>query len=106
MKELRGEEACGRFCALEKDDIAPVQEAESDDKATQKLERLDGRESCSQKSKPSKKDMSWTWTESGGPEDNDMVLLHECMLLKSDLANYSYLIFSCPHGMVKGISEM
>ncbi|PBK62350.1 hypothetical protein ARMSODRAFT_1024951 [Armillaria solidipes] len=77
MKDLRGEEACGQFRALEKDDVAPVQEAESDDKVTRKLGRLGDRESHSQKSKLSKKDMFWIWTESGGPEDDDMVLLHE-----------------------------
>ncbi|KAK0246137.1 hypothetical protein EDD85DRAFT_783838 [Armillaria nabsnona] len=49
--------------AMKYHDVAPVQEAEIDDKAKRKLGRLGGRDSRSQKTKVSKKNMSWIWME-------------------------------------------
>ncbi len=80
MRKLQGEERCGRFCVLLKDDVAPVEELEKDDASTRKLGRLGGQESCSQKVKTSKKNMSWIWTEAGGQDEDASVFLHECKL--------------------------
>ncbi|KAK0429799.1 hypothetical protein EV421DRAFT_1745077 [Armillaria borealis] len=77
LKTLQGENSCGWFRVLQKDDVAPVQEAEIDDKAKRKLGRLGGRDSRSQKTKVSKKNMSWIWTEAGGPDEDESDFLHE-----------------------------
>ncbi|KAK0421952.1 hypothetical protein EV421DRAFT_1914723 [Armillaria borealis] len=77
LKNLQGESSCGRLRVLQNDDIAPVQEANTDDKAKKKLGRLGGRNSRSQKTKVSNKNMSRIWTEAGGPDEDASVFLHE-----------------------------
>lgn len=80
IKNLRGEEACSQFRVLEKEDVAPVQEPEMDDKATRKLGRIGGRESRSQKAQSLlKKNMSWIWTEAGSPDEDATEFLYECV---------------------------
>lgn len=78
IRSLQGEEACSRFRVLKKEDVVPVQEAETDDKAMKKLGWIRGRESRSQRSKSSSKNVSWIWTEAGGPDEDATEFLHEC----------------------------
>ncbi|PBK68367.1 hypothetical protein ARMSODRAFT_887998, partial [Armillaria solidipes] len=68
MVHLRGEEACGEYKVLAKDDITAVQVQEQDAKATKKLSKIGGRQSRGApvvREKPPK--ISWIWMALGGP---------------------------------------
>ncbi len=58
LKNLWGESSCGQFHVLQDYNITPVQEADADNKVKKKLGRLGGRNSHSQKTKVSNKNMS------------------------------------------------